>query len=158
MPIMEDIQQVFKFKNDEVSEPSNYFSTKLEKHKINGHSCWTITSVDYVNTAATNISEAVKDGPWALPVKVNTPMLMVCLPELDGTPALNEKDTRYFQVVIGILLWATQIGRVDILHEVSLLSQYQACPKQGHMELLTYIGAYMKKKLKRTIYLDLQFL
>ena len=51
-------------------------------------------------------------------------------PELDVTEELNEDDTTYFQELIGVLRWATEIGRVDILLEVSLLSQYQANPRE----------------------------
>ena len=47
-------------------------------------------------------------------------------PELDGTPELDSDELTTFQELIGVLRWATEIGRVDILHEVNILSQYQA--------------------------------
>ena len=46
------------------------------------------------------------------------------------------------------------MGRVDILLEVSLLSQYQAAPREGHLEQLLHIFAYLRKKPKVTLYLD----
>jgi hypothetical protein len=39
---------------------------------------------------------------------------------MDITEELNEDDTTYFQELIGVLRWATEIGRVDILLAVSL--------------------------------------
>jgi hypothetical protein len=73
-------------------------------------------------------------------------MTSAFVPELDGTLELEPDDHRFFQELIGILRWATEIGRVDILHEVSLLSQYQAAPRQGHMEQALHIFAFLDKK------------
>jgi len=46
--------------------------------------------------------------------------------------------------LIGICRWAIELGRIDIAHEVSLLSQYQANPRIGHLEALYHVFAYMK--------------
>ena len=35
---------------------------------------------------------------------------------------LDAEGTRYYQELIGVLRWAIELGRVDILLEVSLLS------------------------------------
>jgi hypothetical protein len=75
-------------------------------------------------------------------------------PEMDITDELNEDDTTYFQEMIGVLRWATEIGRVDILLEVSLLSQYQACPREGHLELVLHIFAFLRKHPKITWYMS----
>ena len=64
------------------------------------------------------------------------------------TEELGEDDVTFFQELIGILRWTTEIGRVDILLEVSLLSQYQASPREGHLEQLLYIFAYLRKHPK----------
>ena len=56
--------------------------------------------------------------------------------------------------MIGMLRWATELGWVDVLHEVSLLSQYQASPREGHMMELLHIFAYLNKRPKLTLYMD----
>ena len=81
-------------------------------------------------------------------------MVSSYLPELNETPELEKDDIQYYQELIGVLRWATELGRVDILLEVSLLSQYQAAPREGHLEQLLHIFAYLKKKPKVTLYLD----
>jgi hypothetical protein len=53
-----------------------------------------------------------------------------------------------------MLRWATELGRVDILHEVSILSQYQASPREGHREQVMHIFSFLKKKPKLSIYMD----
>ena len=52
--------------------------------------------------------------------------------------------SRYLQL-IGICRWAVELGLIDIFLEVYLLSQYQACPRLGHLEVLYNLFAYLKK-------------
>ena len=63
-------------------------------------------------------------------------------------------DITYYQELIGILRWSIEIGRVDVLTEVSLLSAYQASPRKGHLQALYQIFAYIKKHLKLSLYFD----
>ena len=74
--------------------------------------------------------------------------------ELNATPELESDDIQYYQELIGMLRWATELGRVDVLHEVALLSQYQAAPRQGHIEQVFHIWGYLKKDPKLTLYFD----
>jgi hypothetical protein len=39
------------------------------------------------------------------------------------------------------------LGCIDISHEISLLSQYQANPRIGHLEVLYHVFAYLKNHL-----------
>ena len=75
-------------------------------------------------------------------------------PEMDTSPELSPEDVTVFQELIGILRWAVELGRVDILTELSMLSTYQASPRQGHLEQLHHIFAYLKRKPKLTLYFN----
>ncbi len=81
-------------------------------------------------------------------------MSMTYLPELNITEELSEQDVMFYQELIGVLRWATEIGTVDILLEVSLLSQYQANPREGHLEQLLHIFGYLRKHPKLTLSLS----
>ena len=151
--ILEEFQRDFKFKNDQIDPPTNYLGARLEKKSINGFDCWTVSSVDYVNAAIKTIEEKLTSNQ-RLPSKVVTPMTANYTPEMDGTDELNEDDTTYFQELIGILRWATELGRVDVLLETALLSKYQACPRQGHLEQARRIFAYLKQRPKMTLYMN----
>jgi hypothetical protein len=114
-----------------------------------------VTSQDYIRAAVKNVEEAIKGTARRLPTRhIETPMLTTYTPELDITEELNEKDVTFFQELIGVLRWATEIGQVDILLEVSLLSQYQANPRKGHLEQLLHIFAFLKHHPKLTLYLS----
>ena len=45
--------------------------------------------------------------------------------EINATAELDVNNIIMFQELTGELRWATEIGRVDILHEVSVLSAFQ---------------------------------
>ena len=153
--ILEEIQKTFKLKQDRIEVPEYYLGAKLQEKPINGMKCWTITSLDYVKAAVKNVEEALKTSGRRLPTSsLDTPMNNTYTPELDVTEELNEKDTTFFQELIGMLRWAIEIGRVDILLEVSLLSQYQASPREGHLEQLLHIFAFLRKHPKLTLYLS----
>ena len=144
------------YKNGKIEPPEMYLGAKLQLKNINAHTAWTISSTDYVKAAVQTVRDSVnKDNcPWKLPSKAPTPTVSSFIPELDGTPELNPDDHRLYQEMIGMLRWATELGRVDILHEVSLLSQYQASPRQGHMEQVLHIFGYLDKHPKLTLYMD----
>jgi hypothetical protein len=153
--ILEEVQRTFKLKNDRIEPPEFYLGAKLHAKQINGIKYWTTTSQDYVKAAVKNIEESVKNTRRRLPTSnVDTPMHTSYSPEMDVTEDLNEMDVTFYQELIGILRWATKIGRVDILLEVSLLSQYQASPREGHLEQLLHIFAFLKKHPKLTLYMS----
>lgn len=152
--VMEEIKTTFKFKNDEVAPPVTYLGARLQYKEINGAKCWTMSSVDYVNAAVKNIEEKLAKDNKKLPLKAITPMNSNFVPELDDSEELGPEETQYFQELIGILRWATEIGRVDILFEVSILSQHQAMPRRNHLEQAIHIFAYLKRKPKTTLYFD----
>ena len=125
-----------KFKNNKIAEPEMYLGARLQKKQINGKYAWTITSVDYIKAAIDTIRESIKGTRWKIPGIAKTPMQSSFVPELDQTPELSADDTTLYQEMIGMLRWATELGRVDILHEISILSQYQSSPREGHLEQL----------------------
>ena len=153
--ILEDVQRTFKLKNDKIEPPEFYLGAKLQEKPINNMKCWTITSQDYVKAAIKNVEEAIKTKGRRLPTtNIETPMNNTYTPELDVTAELDGEDITFYQELIGVLRWATEIGRVDILLEVALLSQYSAGPREGHLEQLLHIFAFLRKHPKLTLYMS----
>ena len=154
MKPMKDIQRSFKFKKNEIKQPETYLGAKLEEKKINGRKVWTMTSKDYVKHAIKNVEGTLLKKNMKLQSNATTPMAKSYKPELDNSEELDADDITLYQEMIGILRWAIEIGHVDILTEVSLLSSYQAMPRRGHLEQVMHIFAFLKKKPKLTIYFD----
>ena len=155
LEMMKDISQGIKYKNDTIEPPTSYLGAKLTKKSLqNGKYCWSLSSDKYANAAIANVDESVKKKGKKIPEKVRTPMTSSFIPELDSSCELNKDDITFYQELIGILRWATELGRADILHEVSILSQYQASPREGRLNELLHIFGYLKKRPKLSIYMD----
>jgi hypothetical protein len=69
--------------------------------------------------------------------------------ELDVTPALDPAMAQYYQSQIGVLLWIAELGRIDIVTEVSKLASYMVLPREGH-----HVYAYLKSKHNSRMVLD----
>ena len=59
-----------------------------------------------------------------------------------------------YQEVIGEFRWEIETGRFDIGHEVSVLSSYQAAPRDGLLQQILHIFIFLKKNPKLTLYFD----
>lgn len=84
--------------------------------------------MDYIKAAVATIKEALQEKGRRFPCPLKIPTAITYVPELDVTEELGTDDIRFYQEMIGMLRWATELGRVDILQEISILSQYQASP------------------------------
>ena len=151
---LKEIAEVMKFKKNLIVPPQIYLGARLEKKKINDRECWTMSSKDYVKAILDNLLERLEKLNMRLPTKVESPMASNYLPELDDSEELDQDGITMYQELIGELRWSIEIGRVDILYEVSQLSAYQASPRHGHLEQLLHIFAFLKRKPKITLYFD----
>ena len=146
------VQALHIFNNDKVEEPYSYLGARLQKKVINGWYYWAVTSLDYVKASVATVEEAIKMATRQLSNKVLTSMVQSYLPEPEAIEELEPADNQFFQELIVMLRWDTEIVRVDVLLERSLLSQYQALLRVVHMVQALHIFAYLKKKPKLTLY------
>ena len=153
--VMEDLGRGIKYKDNKIEAPDSYLGAQLAQKKLsNGLKCWCMQGDKYVNAAIKNVEEAINKKSLKIPNKVRTPMDGTFIPELDETPELDSTNVKFYQELIGILRWATELGRADILHEVSILSQYQVSPRQGYLHQLLHIFGYLKNKPKMSLFMD----
>jgi hypothetical protein len=153
MKTMKGIQKDFKLKDDKIAPPDMYLGSQLEKKVIDGESCWTMTSEKYVKAAVANVEEKLAKTNERLPPSL-TPMKSAYRPEIDASAELKEPGARYYQELIGVLRWAVELGRIDILTEVSMLSSHLALPRSGHLEQVYHIFGYLKQTPKKTLAFD----
>ena len=145
----------FTIKGGKVEEPDMYLGAELSKIvNENGVECWAMSSEKYCIAAVGNVIDRLKRKGMSLPKKCITPMSSGYRPELDSTRELNDDDTQWYQEMIGQLRWACELGRVDILLEVSLMSQYLALPRDGHLEQVIHIMGYLHEHKKLRLLFD----
>ena len=154
--ILKSIQVNFKLKDDKIEPPSDYLSAVLGQMDIDGKTSWYLSSEKYVKSAVKNVEQILQKGSQKLPSKCKTPLSSSYRPELDTSPELKESGLQRYQELIGVLRWAVELGRVDILLETSMMSMYLALPRRRHLEQLYHVFGYLKPNPKRKLYLDPQ--
>jgi len=86
--------------------------------------------------------------------RFSTPMTANYRPELDYTPFLADSAVNYYMELIGILRWIVELGRLDIMVDVSLLSSYCMQPRRGHLDQVFHIFGYLKRNKRATLMFD----
>ena len=98
------------------------------------HDCWAMSSYRYYNAAVANVEEALKKTSLRLPSKCTNSLANGYRPEVGTTSEIKSDGLQYYQELSRVLRWTVEIGRLDILLEVSLMSAHLALPRQGHLE------------------------
>ena len=146
--VLRQIDRLFKMKPGSIGDPKFYLGAKLKPMRLNnGVICWSFSSSKYVQVAVQNVKDYLKANNLP-PLEKNapTPFKSGYEPMLDTTPELDYDRANYFQSQIGMLRWMVELGRVDMITEVSLLSSHLALPREGHLEALFHIYAYLARK------------
>ena len=53
---------------------------------------------------------------------------------MEEAPALEHELESWYQSLVVILRWMLEIGRVDIITEVSIMASQMVMPREGHLE------------------------
>ena len=140
-----EIDKYFPLKPASIGPPKIYLGAKVTKVQLpNGVEAYAVSMSQYVQEAVRNVEEHLKKRDLALLKKASTPVAANYSPELDASDELDADDATYYQSLIGVLRWIVEMGRVDICMEVSALSSFVAMPREGHMQQVLHIFAYLK--------------
>ena len=85
---------------------------------------------EYINNEIEKLENQIKKKGLKLLAHAGTPMKMEYNPEIESSSELNRDGITTFQELIRILRCAVDTRRVDILTDISMLSGYQASPKE----------------------------
>jgi hypothetical protein len=64
-------------------------------------------------------------------------------PDIDDSPELDYIRVNLYQSQIGILCWCMELGRIDIITEVSMLSTQFCFQSEGYLEAVFHVFAYL---------------
>ena len=152
---MKSIQQKFKLKNDAMVEHEIYLGAELSKiHNRHGDVAWAMSSEKYCDALLKNVEGIFEKRGLRLTSKVPTSIRHGYNPELDVTAELKTEGMRFYQELIGQLRWAIELGRIDILHEVSIMSSHLTMPHEDHLEQIYYLLGYLKVHKEMRICFD----
>jgi hypothetical protein len=152
--MMKDLEKLYRLK-DKAETPDRYPGANIDKVQLfDGDVRWSMSSREYLTSAINNLDtelEKEKSAPLRTYGKRagERKFQQNYRPEIGTSPELNDElGTRYLQL-IGILRCAIEIGRIDIITEVSMLSQHQYKPREGHIDAVYRIFWYLKCRLSK---------
>jgi hypothetical protein len=157
MKTMEAISKLYRIKDNSIEPPKTYLGAQVLQYKLpndNSKIRWGMLSQHYKANAVKTVEDELKKTGRQLSNNVKTPIASGYRPELDLTPLLRPDQANYYQNLIGILRWAIELGRIDIHVHVSMLSSFLTSPRQGHLEQVLHIFAYLKKYDRSTMVFD----
>ena len=126
----------------------------MEKVQLsNGRVEWAMNCVEYLKGAISNVNNLLKENKSSLKVYGDSKRLYPFLYhlEISVTSELDIKLINRFQQFIGVLRWAIELGRVDILTEVNCLSQHLPSPREGHLHAVYKIFRYLQKNMSKNL-------
>lgn len=121
---------------------------------MDGQLCWVISSEKYIKASLANVEQKLQESGQRLPSRCYTPFSHGYRAETDESGELKADGVQYYQELVGILRWAIELGRIDILTEVSMLSTYLAMPREGHLQQALHVFGYLKNNQKRSLAMD----
>jgi hypothetical protein len=140
------LDEYFKMKEFSIQVTTFYLGAKLKKTVLpNGVIAWGISSRKYVQSTVHNVHDnlAALPGYHKLLKKASDSFSGGYKPALDESPELDPTRANFYQSQIGILLWCVELGSIDIITEVSMLSTYLCFPREGHLEAVFHVFAYL---------------
>ena len=154
---LNEIDHFFKTKAGSIRDPEFYLGAKLRTIQLpNGVYAWAMSSSKYIQAAVTNVKAYHKQHfpmrTWAK--RTGGPFPLNYAPELDTTPELSPAQATFYQTQVSILRWCVELGRIDIITEVSELASYLALPREGHLEPVFHLFNFLDKRHNARIVFD----
>ena len=70
------------------------------------------------------------------------------------SPVIEDDQANYYQTIVGQLIWAVEIGRIDINLEIDLLSRCLAQLRHDHIDHVFHNFSIIKSHTKTNLVLD----
>jgi hypothetical protein len=148
---LDSISQYITFKPGSIQAPTNYLGANISLCTITdgnntfpSKQVWTMSAQEYIKRAVDEVERELRSKDSYLPKKIETPFSYGYRPELDFSAELDPHQTNYFQGLIGVLRWIFELGHIDIIVPVTMLSRYLVSPREGHLQQAYRIFAYLK--------------
>ena len=158
--VMDYLESAYTLKEGSVGVPTEYLGAQVRQVHIEGSADptkvrWGLSSDLYVKRAVAEVERELEKVNKSLRTgKISTALASGYRGELDTTPELDPPRANYYQGLIGVLHWVCELGRIDIVEPTSKLSSFLMSPREGHLEQVFHIFAYLKKYDRSTMVFD----
>jgi hypothetical protein len=140
------LYEYFKMKEGYIQVPTFYLGAKLKKTGLpNGVVAWGVSSSKYAQYAVHNIQEYLSAllGNHKLLKKAYGTFSGGYKSELDDIPELDPIRVNFYQSQIRILQRCVELGNIDIIIELSMLSTYLCLTRESHLEAVFHVFVYL---------------
>ena len=154
--ILGTLKGFYKMKHDP-DMPKMYLGSDISTYNHETGTCYAMGSDSYVKEAVRVVKQQMtEDGVKFLSKKTpQQPFTSLSYrAELDLSEECTLDQASCFQNLIGVLRWIIELGRVDILTEVSMLSRYLASPRTGHLHQALHLFHYLDNHNRSKIALN----
>jgi hypothetical protein len=147
MSVMNKINGYLPLKPSSVGDPDIYLCAKLKLTQLpDGVMAWGLSPSKYVLQAGKNCQLHLTDklnGKYSIPARADNLFPVDYDPSTDLPDILDHECSSLYQRPIGVMRWMVELGRIDIATEVSMLSSYLACPREGCLENALHVMGYL---------------
>ena len=140
------IGKYFQIKPESVDSLDLYLGGKVSKIKLPNGEAWAFSSSQYVQAAVKNVEVSLDKKGMKLKKGVKAPFTSNYRPEIDGSEELADEGATYYQSIIGIIRWILELGHIDVGVEASMLASCMTLPREGNIQQLFHVFAYLKNK------------
>ncbi|EEC42861.1 predicted protein [Phaeodactylum tricornutum CCAP 1055/1] len=136
------------------SAPETFLGATIGTYTFkDGTSAWYMSAQQYLTNAIKNIEETL-GLKLSTSNRIVTPLIPGYHPEVDTSAFLDDDRANFYMSLIGILLWTSELGRIDITQEVGLMSRFNAKPREGHYNAVLRMFSYLKRHLNSKLVCD----
>jgi len=132
--VIDYLLEKYTLKGGSVKAPDMYLGNKVRKWNI--PDCddpekphWAMLSDLYIKRVGTEVENELDKLDQCLSTHASMPMVAGYRPEVKGSGLLRPGQANYFQGLIGVLHWICELGQIDILVDVAMLSQFLVAPR-----------------------------
>ncbi len=158
MTVMGEINKYLPLKPSSLGNHDIYPGAKLKETRLpNGVMAWGLSPSKYVIQAVKSCQLHLTEklaGKYSIPARADNPFPVDYDPSTDQSDFLDPDCSSFYQHLIGVMRWMVELGRIDIATEVSMLSSYLACPREGHLENALHIMGYLQLKHNSRLIFD----
>jgi hypothetical protein len=151
------LDHYFHMKPKSIGDPDVYLGNKVKLTILeSGVAAWGLSSSKYIQEAIANVERYLETKQIGKKLKKSckTPWPPGYEAELDTSEELDEELLTFYQHLVGVLHWIVELGRVDIITEVSVLAGYLASPRDGHLDAALHVMSHLKAKHNARLILD----
>ena len=139
-------------KTNSIGPPTQYLGNKLSYVTLdNGRNLWRFISSQYVQDDVKNVIDTLSQEGKTLPKHAKSPWTSNYRPDTDTLPELTGPRVAYYQSLIDVLWWITELGRVYITTETSEMASMMSMPRKGCLEQPFHMFAYLMIKYNNSV-------